>query len=166
MHVAVAILRIWQKAHKVIPTRFWYTMAGIICSHINFNLLTLAAARLNQNKQAVDEFICGKQYEQMNTWLEMKWSIRWNHRWRQCCLTKIKTLTSVWIWQWMRVTLKAILTQKCQYRKTSNISRTLVGNIIVDNSDAAGASPVGAAPTTSSFSTSHLASMDWAKTTA
>ena len=39
------------------------------------------------------------------------------------------------------------------YRKTSNISRTLVGNEIVDNSDVVGASPVGAAPTTSSFST-------------
>ena len=39
------------------------------------------------------------------------------------------------------------------YRKTSNISRTLVGNKIVDNSDVIGASPVGAAPTTSSFST-------------
>ena len=39
------------------------------------------------------------------------------------------------------------------YRKTSNISRTLVGNKIVDNSDHVGASPVGAAPTTSSFST-------------
>ena len=39
------------------------------------------------------------------------------------------------------------------YRKTSNISRTLEGNKIVDNSDAVGASPVGAAPTTSSFST-------------
>ena len=37
--------------------------------------------------------------------------------------------------------------------KTSNISRTLVGNKIVDNSDVVGASPVGAAPTTSSFST-------------
>ena len=34
------------------------------------------------------------------------------------------------------------------YRKTSDISRTLVGNEIVDNSDV-----VGAAPTTSSFST-------------
>ena len=42
---------------------------------------------------------------------------------------------------------------KGQYRKTSNISRTLVGNKIVDNSDVVGASPVGAAPTTSSFST-------------
>ena len=30
---------------------------------------------------------------------------------------------------------------------------TLVGNKIVDHSDAVGASPVGAAPTTSSFST-------------
>ena len=39
------------------------------------------------------------------------------------------------------------------YRKTSNISCTLVGNKIVDNSDVVGASPVGAAPTTSSFST-------------
>ena len=52
------------------------------------------------------------------------------------------------------------------YRKTSNISRTLVGNKIVDNSDVIGASPIGSAPTTSSFSTKHLASMDWAKTTA
>ena len=39
------------------------------------------------------------------------------------------------------------------YHKTSNISRTLVGNKIVDHSDVVGASPVGAAPTTSSFST-------------
>ena len=52
------------------------------------------------------------------------------------------------------------------YRKTSNISRTLVGNKIVDNSDVVGASPVGAAPTTSSFSTQRLASKDWAKTAA
>ena len=39
------------------------------------------------------------------------------------------------------------------YRKTSNIIRTSVGNKIVDNSDVVGASPAGAAPTTSSFST-------------
>ena len=52
------------------------------------------------------------------------------------------------------------------YRKTSNISRTLVGNKIVDNSDVVGASPVGAAPTTSELSTEHLASTGWAKTTA
>ena len=42
---------------------------------------------------------------------------------------------------------------KIIYRKVSNISRTLVGNKIVDHSDVVGASPVGAAPTTSSFST-------------
>ena len=46
------------------------------------------------------------------------------------------------------------------YRKTSNIRRTLVGNKIVDHSDAVGASHVGAAPTTSSSSTWHLASRD------
>ena len=39
------------------------------------------------------------------------------------------------------------------YRQVSNISRTLVGNKIVDHSDVVGASPVGAVPTTSSFST-------------
>ena len=42
---------------------------------------------------------------------------------------------------------------KFAYRKVSNIRRTLVGNKIVDHSDVVGASPVGAAPTTSSFST-------------
>ena len=39
------------------------------------------------------------------------------------------------------------------YRKTSNIRRTLVSNKIGDHSDVVGASPVGVAPTTSSFST-------------
>ena len=39
------------------------------------------------------------------------------------------------------------------YRQISDLSRTLVGNGIVDHSDVVGASPVGAAPTTSSFST-------------
>ena len=39
------------------------------------------------------------------------------------------------------------------YRQVSNIRRTLVGNKIVDNSDVVGASPVGAAPTSSSLST-------------
>ena len=38
------------------------------------------------------------------------------------------------------------------YRQVSNIRRTLIGNEIVDNSDVVGASPVGAAPTTSSLS--------------
>ena len=40
-----------------------------------------------------------------------------------------------------------------KYRKVSNIRRNLVGDKIVDHSDVVGASPVGAAPTTSSFST-------------
>ena len=39
------------------------------------------------------------------------------------------------------------------YSQVSNIKRTLVGNQIIDHSDVVGASPVGAAPTTSSFST-------------
>ena len=51
------------------------------------------------------------------------------------------------------VDLQALRDSQADYRKTSNISRTLVGSKIVDNSDVVGASPVGAAPTTSSFST-------------
>ena len=39
------------------------------------------------------------------------------------------------------------------YCQVSNIRRTLVGYKIVDHSDVVGASPFGAAPTTSSFST-------------
>ena len=54
---------------------------------------------------------------------------------------------------------------KTIYRKISRYKRTL-GNKIVDHSDVVGASPVGAAPTTSSFSTLHLASRDSAKTAA
>ena len=39
------------------------------------------------------------------------------------------------------------------YHQTSYTSRTLVGNKLVDHPDVVGASPVDAAPTTSSFST-------------
>ena len=39
------------------------------------------------------------------------------------------------------------------YHKVSNIRHTLVGNKIVGHSDVVGASPDGAAPTTSSLST-------------
>ena len=42
---------------------------------------------------------------------------------------------------------------KIDYCQISNIRRTFVGNKIVDHSDVVGASPAGAAPTASSFST-------------
>ena len=48
---------------------------------------------------------------------------------------------------------KMLACQLRNYRKASNIRHTLVGNKIVDHSDVVGASPVGAAPATSSFST-------------
>ena len=48
----------------------------------------------------------------------------------------------------------------------SNLSCTLVNNKIVDHSDVVGSLPVGAAPTTSSFSTYRLATFDWALPTA
>ena len=45
----------------------------------------------------------------------------------------------------------ALIILSNNHRKTPNISCILVGNKIVDHSDVVGASPVGAAPTTSSF---------------
>ena len=45
------------------------------------------------------------------------------------------------------------LTEEFVYRQISNIRRPLVSNEIVDHSEVVGASPVDAAPTTSSFST-------------
>ena len=55
-------------------------------------------------------------------------------------------------WDFVRLKQEVLLHHILPSRKISNISRTLVGNKIVDNSDVVGASPVGAAPTTSSFS--------------
>ena len=49
------------------------------------------------------------------------------------------------------------------YRQASNIRRRWIGNNIADHLEVVGASPVGAAPTTSSFSTWHLASTEWAR---
>ena len=61
----------------------------------------------------------------------------------------------IWKWEYKRKTLSGATSPYIYhyYREVSNIRRTLVGNWIVDHSDVVGASPVGAAPTTSSFST-------------
>ena len=47
--------------------------------------------------------------------------------------------------------MEMIIAKQPIYHQTSNISHILIGNKIVDHSDVAEASPVGAAPTTSSF---------------
>ena len=46
---------------------------------------------------------------------------------------------------------RVVMLNSSYNRQTSNIRRASVGNKIVDHSDVVGASPVGAAPTTSSF---------------
>ena len=65
---------------------------------------------------------------------------------------------------WNHGTLSSQI-QNLMYLHTSSISHTLMASNIVDHSDVVGASPFGVASTTSSFSTQHLASMDWVKTT-
>ena len=54
----------------------------------------------------------------------------------------------------------------CAYHQLYNTRGTLEGNKSVGHPDVVAASPVGAAPTTSSFPVLHLASMDWVQTTA
>ena len=93
-----------------------------------------------------------------------------------CCWTQQAVEQSIsdsarLMWHhWYGFSLSCVLLglgfDKFSYRKVSNIRRTLVSNKIVDHSDVVGASPVGAAPTTSSFSTEHVASVDLAKTSA
>ena len=63
-------------------------------------------------------------------------------------------------WRWDMVFIETISHNKHSitwfirsYHQISNIRHTFVGNQIVDHSDVVGASPVGAAPTTSSLST-------------
>ena len=62
-------------------------------------------------------------------------------------------MTIVFNKKWIKMDSKQKNVWNTGYRKVSNIRRTLVDNKIVDHSDVIGASPVGAAPTTSSFST-------------
>ena len=79
--------------------------------------------------------------------------------WTNCCWCIASCAIDVLLLSlWMSIVMK--------YCQTSNIGHALVGNKIVDHLDVAGASPIGAAPTTSSFSTQHLAPMDWTKSTA
>ena len=60
---------------------------------------------------------------------------------------------SHWIGLYLLMIYTVIIPPYDIYRQTSNISRTSVGNEIVDHSDVIGALPVGTVPTTSSFST-------------
>ena len=80
------------------------------------------------------------------------------------CKKGVTPLLTYWSYIFLALTHPTVLI----YRQVSNISRTLVGNKIVDHSGVVEASPVSAAPTTgtSSFSTWHLASLHLAKTTA
>ena len=88
------------------------------------------------------------------------------------CRTKLTVSSCQWCkkpWASCDVTVmhnrNPHLSTTMNYRKIFNIRRTLVGNVIVDHSDVVGASPVGAAPITSSLLT-YLATRDSAKTTA
>ena len=85
-------------------------------------------------------------------------------KWRPFCLKETGQYHDCW-WP-CSLCCQVISWHGINYPQTSNIWRTLVGNRFAHHSDVVGAAPVGAVPTTSSFLTEHLASMDWAKTSA
>ena len=63
----------------------------------------------------------------------------------------VPELTQIYVAIWHHLATMSYTLE--DYRRISNIRRTLVGNKIVDHSDVVGAAPVGAAPTTSSLLT-------------
>ena len=79
---------------------------------------------------------------------------------RQIQRTKHKTylwvnlqVCQIFWWRKFFIAVVQWVYEKGMYCQISNISHTLIDNKIVDHSHVVGASPVGAAPTTSSFST-------------
>ena len=66
---------------------------------------------------------------------------------------------SLMTWRQIATHQQPPLTVIVMYRQSSIIRRSLVGNNIVDHSDVVGAAPVSTAPTTSAFSTEHMASI-------
>ena len=84
---------------------------------------------------------------------------------KECLAKEVTNLDFLINWNLVNDYVGALITRVVlMYHQTSNTRHTVVGNKIVNHSDVIGASTVGAAA--SSFMTEHLASMDWAKTTA
>ena len=98
-------------------------------------------------------------------WTYEDFDARSRYLWHEYVITSHSILWDVITFTFPRYLL---LAPKSSYElyTVKPLIHTSAGNNIVDHSDVVGASPVRAAPTTSSFSTLHLASMNWAKTTA
>ena len=81
--------------------------------------------------------------------------LHWGEYSETCIKWPLNFVVSQDWWSHMTERMNMILCQATDeiYRQVSNIRRTLAGNKFVDHSDVVGASPVGTAPTSSSFST-------------
>ena len=117
------------------------------------------------NSRRLGRFICSLTTKQSYTPSfisadsRLKWGLNWIHKislygfekFKLCAwsrYSKLKTPAAICLGLMCHCTRL-----NGDYRKTTNIRRTLEGNKIVDHSDVVGASPVGAAPTPSLFST-------------
>ena len=100
-----------------------------------------------QGRQALSNHVCA------HSLISMSHMICLQHLARACSEQYIGQLLFCLSITWSRCPHCLSGSVNHDYRQVSNIRRTLVGNKIVDHSDVVGAPPVGAAPTTSSFST-------------
>ena len=139
---------------KFQASSLWLMLSKPDTCHSNVDGLDTTTWRIPQQKWTL--FKC--QYWLVNgifiIFIVLGWFVKVQHRNRKSILMQQFKFAIILIYSYPK------------YHQTSNISGNLRGNEIVDHSDVFGASPVGAAPTTSSLSTKHLDSMAWAKTTA
>ena len=135
----------WSKSNLIVIVKKWNRFQGKL-DYFNWKCCSFLFRDMNTNDcnflhSCTSCFCVKKFYSRMCEWSASSlYNIKLLN-FRACfvvCLVRIH-------WVWWKHTLKPIT------------RRTWVGNKIVDHSDVVGASPVGAAPTTSSLSTQHLA---------
>ena len=155
-------LKIWDlrigSGPEFVPHRPWTTLVQVkACNAVSANPLPepmLTSYQLDPFEQTLNKNLNkNTNIFNLNKYLNKKYKYFHTRTcfWK-CCLQNICHLVRAslcWIRNflidfWHGCTIK-------YYHRTSNISHALVGNKIVDHSDVVGASPVGAAPTTSSF---------------
>ena len=139
---ASAILRIWQEAHANMKLNVALRMNGL------FVRGSPGGSASQKASNAVEKRKLGVCVRMAPT-LRLIWL--YNLLWTALLMVYKPVQDKVKIW---------LPLAKKVYRQTSSISHSLVGNKFVDHSDVVGTSPVGDSPTTSSYSTKHVALMD------
>ena len=144
------------------PLLQWRTESCPLCIFHNTRCIHFIFTHLINQLQKVCHFFSYLIFFQFQNLNFCCWFFFFFYCWSFCPTDTIHGDLDQWSHSWPWPGIVYIFYQAgaiLDYRQVSNIRRTWVGNEIVDHSDVVGASPVGAAPTTSSFFTEHLASI-------